>query len=609
VTDDRLLGGVVAAAALGATASAGGAYLPTSWGWAALGPAIVAAAALLVRMTVRVPRTALVFLALLTAFIVWTAASALWTDSVPRSLLELERDLVYVATVAAVVLLPFSRAALIGGTLAAICGVCGAGLVTRLFPDHYGLDADTAYRLARPLGYWNAVGALAAIGAVLAFGVVTDARRRAPRSAAAAGLVVLMATIFFTLSRGAWIALAAGSFVALAIHPRHVRFAFASLVATVPALAGVALCAGADELSRTPSSVDAAASQGHRLALELGALAALATATPFLVDTLAPRLPHMPRMAGRAVVAAASLAAVAAAVLAVAFAGRAYDAFRTPQRFGEHGLSARLLSASGQNRSEYWSVAVDDYADHPVLGSGAGTYELYWTRDRTIGIGARDAHSLYVEALAELGPAGLALLVAALAAPFLALRTARRAPLVSAVAGGYAVYLVHAAGDWDWELPTLTLAALLCGAALALSGGLTLELRRPAFRGVLAATTLAVAVMALVVYIGNGKLADGRSALRSGRPEEAISASERASTWAPWSAEAWRVRASGERARGDDEAARRSLRRAVAKDPRDWLGWYVLALNTEGAERANAVARVRRLNPFAPPLDTGLGNE
>jgi hypothetical protein len=77
-------------------------------------------------------------------------------------------------------------------------------------------------------------------------------------------------------------------------------------------------------------------------------------------------------------------------------------------------------------------------------------------------VSVRDAHSLYLETLAELGLLGLALLGLALAPPLLAAFRGASA----AAAGGYVAFLVHAGLDWDWELPAVTLAGLLCGAAL-----------------------------------------------------------------------------------------------------------------------------------------------
>jgi hypothetical protein len=100
-----------------------------------------------------------------------------------------------------------------------------------------------------------------------------------------------------------------------------------------------------------------------------------------------------------------------------------------------------------------------------ALGSGAGTFDRYWLHYRTVSSFARDAHSLYLETLAELGPIGLALLLAVLLIPLLALRGGRD-PLLATAAGAYVAFLVHAGVDWDWEIPAVTLAGLACGSAM-----------------------------------------------------------------------------------------------------------------------------------------------
>lgn len=157
-----------------------------------------------------------------------------------------------------------------------------------------------------------------------------------------------------------------------------------------------------------------------------------------------------PRLPAPVMGALAAGAAVAVAVVAVAAASQ------------EHGLARRLV---GENRPHYWHVAWREVEENPALGSGAGTFDRYWLRYRPVSSFARDAHSLYLETLAELGPLGLALLLGALGAPLVVLRRGRD-PLLAPAAAGYVAYLVHAAVDWDWELPAVTLAGLLCGSSL-----------------------------------------------------------------------------------------------------------------------------------------------
>jgi hypothetical protein len=299
----------------------------------------------------------------------------------------------------------------------------------------------------------------------------------------------------------------------------------------------------------------------------------------------------------RAVLATLAVAACATCVAGiVGGGGRAYDAFRRPEPT-DAGLRARLFSFSGHSRTAYWRVAGDEYTAHAALGSGAGTFDLYWVRDRPIGVGARDAHSLYIETLAELGPVGLLLLLGTLASPFLALR-GRGVTLVPSLAGGYVAFLAHAAGDWDWELPTVTLAGLVCGALLARSDP------APARRigGDWIAAPAAVAAAALVAHVGNNALQTAERRLAEGRPTAAASSAHRATTWAPWSADAWSKLGEAQAILGRRRASLESLRTAARKDPRDWLNWYRLAVAASGSERRVALERMRALNPFAPRI-------
>ena len=113
------------------------------------------------------------------------------------------------------------------------------------------------------------------------------------------------------------------------------------------------------------------------------------------------------------------------------------------------------------DRAWYWHVAWQQADEAPVAGRGAGTFELSWLEQQPIGASVRDAHSLYLETLADLGLVGLALLVLALAPPLVA--ASRGA---GAAAGAYVAFLLHAGADWDWEMPAVTVTGLLCGVAL-----------------------------------------------------------------------------------------------------------------------------------------------
>jgi hypothetical protein len=74
----------------------------------------------------------------------------------------------------------------------------------------------------------------------------------------------------------------------------------------------------------------------------------------------------------------------------------------------------------------------------------------------------RDAHSLYLETLAELGIVGFLAVLALFGGVAACVRDQ------AAIGAGLAAWAVHAGVDWDWEMPALTLVAvLLAGAAIA----------------------------------------------------------------------------------------------------------------------------------------------
>jgi O-antigen ligase len=164
----------------------------------------------------------------------------------------------------------------------------------------------------------------------------------------------------------------------------------------------------------------------------------------------------------------------------------------------------RSLGVIG-DRPDQWRVAWRAFANNPWLGTGAGTFRDYWLEERPIRTDVLDAHSLYLETLGEVGAVGFALLLVALALPAVAAVRARSEPLVPAAAGAYVTFLVHCAIDWNWEIPAVTLAALLCGAALlrACDGRRSGDRRRAIGAGLAAGATLAgLAVLTILETAG-----------------------------------------------------------------------------------------------------------
>ena len=140
---------------------------------------------------------------------------------------------------------------------AGISVVCLYALATRLFPRAVGVfDQIAGYRLSEPVGYWNALGLLASFGLLLAFGLVARAEHLLVRLPAAASAVPLALTCYFTFSRGAWLALAAGLLVALVLDPRRLQLAL-----TVAVIAPWPACCRSDRFSIGPADGGAAATR------------------------------------------------------------------------------------------------------------------------------------------------------------------------------------------------------------------------------------------------------------------------------------------------------------------------------------------------------------
>ncbi|MCW3048835.1 MAG: hypothetical protein JWO74_3119, partial [Solirubrobacterales bacterium] len=164
----------------------------------------------------------------------------------------------------------------------------------------------------------------------------------------------------------------------------------------------------------------------------------------------------------RRMLATAAVVAVAAAPYALALASGGDGSS------GGFGASSSRLSDVGSHRSAYWRVAVEAWADHPLAGAGAGSFATEWLARRHIDERVEDAHSLYLQTPAELGLAGLALLLALLGGVVVAARASVRADRVLAAGPAAALFAwaLHAGLDWDWEMPALTLVAVVLAGVL-----------------------------------------------------------------------------------------------------------------------------------------------
>jgi O-antigen ligase len=336
--------------------------------------------------------------------------------------------------------------------------VIGYGLAGRLLPGVVELERSfgAGDLLEQPITYWNATGAVAAIGVVLCARLAGDSDRdRLYAVAAVAASAPLGAGLYLTGSRGAAAALAVGLAVLWGLDPRRRQLVGGACALAAAAIGAVVvgLLPGVRSPGDDPDAAQGVVALALLIVAAVGAGATRALLPARLVGMGGPSR----RTRGRAGLAVAAL--VAAGAVAIAAVGGA--------------ASPGAADSARGSRADYWRVAVDSFAEQPLSGVGSGSFAVEWARERAIDESVRDAHSLYLETAAELGLLGLALLGAFLVSVAVAARRAHRADpsLAAGLAGALVVVAVHAGVDWDWEVPAVALIGLVLAGALLAGAG------------------------------------------------------------------------------------------------------------------------------------------
>jgi hypothetical protein len=593
--------------------------------------AIVLAQILLVRI-VQAPRpfegltvSTLVALAALALYALMTLLSALWSHATARALIEFDRAWLYLLIL---LLLGSVRPRtqdlrwLVRGLLLGAYVVCLAGLTSRVLPGVWPTAPDVSnQRLSYPVTYWNTLGLLAALGIVLAFHLAcTLNERRTVGVLAAAVLPLLAATLFFTFSRGAIAAGAIGLVVyVLVARPRG--FSSGVLATAPPTAALIVVAYHANLLDTVDPTTSAAVSQGHRVAVAAGVCACVCAGLRLVCAVgLDPRLRRRrlapPRMSvgNRRAAIAGALGVAVAVGLAL---GASHIAVTDWNRFiggapthGSHDLRQRLTDPSNDGRTELWRVALHGFAASPLHGYGAGMYQTLWDRNRPRFVYTINAHSLYLQALAELGTPGLALLAILVGTVLggLALRArGSRRSLYGALLACAVVWAVRAGVDWDWEMPVVTVG-FFAAAGLALSPrkrssgqGWTPGGRSRAILGLLC---VAGVVLPVLIVGSQNRLGDAENALYASTPNctTAGSAARASIGWLDVRPEPFEIVGFCDLRRDRPRQAVAEMRQAVRLDPGSWETYYVLSIAqaAAGIDPVTAARRALRLDPLEP---------
>jgi hypothetical protein len=583
----------------------------------------------------RFTRSAWGALALFGGFAAWTALASTWSVSSERSLQELSRLACYLGILMLAVAVHRDRGRAVRHTIhavaTAVVAVACLALASRLRPDLFpGAQQTSAFlpgtesRLGWPLNYWNALAALTALGLPLLLAIATSARTLRAQAAAAAAIPIVALCGYLTFSRGGALAIAAALIAFFALSPDRIPKLATALATAAGSVALIAAAAHRGAIEHGLANA-AARHQGNTLLVSIVLVCAgvaLAQAGIGLASRhgTPPRWMVVPRARARWLLLVGVTVCVVIALLANAPArtSHAWQDFKRPSATALHQYSIeRFGTASGNGRYDYWNAALNATGDHLLGGSGPGTFQLLWLPRAPYFSYVQNAHSLYVESLAEVGVVGLGLLVAFLAlvvaaAVTLVVRSRDEARVRAAgLAAALVAFSVVAGSDWIWQVPALPAAFLLLAAAVlaprrvsAHTAPITGAACRWAVRLCGVAVSLVCLVAIAVPLATASAVRRSQAAASSGDRSAALTDARTAVRLEPGAASPQVQLALVLELQGDVRDALIAAQRATSDEPVNWSTWLVRSrLEAEaGHPRASVAAyrHARSLNPRSP---------
>jgi hypothetical protein len=570
----------------------------------------------------RLRRSAWVAIGLLAGYVAWVALSATWSTAAGNSFEDLGRVSTYLAIFVLAVSIRGRSGArrMVTAVGSGIFVIVVAGLLSRLHPAWFPgateplqLLTTEQNRLSYPLGYWNGVAELAAIGVPLLLYLAGSARHAVTQALAAAALPALGLAVYFTFSRTGAAAAVVGVIAFIALSGDRIPRLLTALVAG----AGAAiLIAGAHQRHALNAGLET--SLAHHQGNQLLAMALVVCAGVGLVQAAIAialkqgKRPPWSEVNRRQSVAFLGGAVVVVVVIGVAIGGpgkvsHAWNEFKNSG--GSPTGAGRFGSFSSSGRWDYWKQAVAEFESAPVVGKGSGSYEVWWAQHRgTNGGFVRDAHSLYLELLAELGIVGFALLVGFFAwivivglIRYSSATQSHRSQLAAAMAGCVA-FLVGAGFDWSWEIAVIPISFLLLASVIVTAGDRSRRGAPPVKFRVVACVAVIVGMVAIGLPLATAhSLQASQAAAREGNFEAALHNADDAQSVEPFAAAPRLQLALVQERLGNLAAAERAAHAAVAREPYEWRSWVILSrLQAERGKVSASIdsyRKARSLNP------------
>ena len=294
------------------------------------------------------------------------------------------------------------------------------------------------------------------------------------------------------------------------------------------------------------------------------------------------------------------------------WAEQRWEAFKSDDATGQE--QSRFLAASGSGRYTMWQVAWEDFKSHPLLGVGTHNYEAtyYQLREKDVG-NLRQPHSLPLEVLSERGIVGGILFFGFLATCLGAGLWERFRNLgsegkgqVGALVAAVAYWFVYSSGEWFWQLPAVTLPAMVYLAMLVGPWQRHEALPPVRWHSRLIAAGIVVLLAAYVapLYVADRYLEQSHSTTER---SEAVAAVKRAQQFNPLNPVLYQREGELAVQAGNWERAESTLQRALRLNPEHYAQYVYLAqLQEARGDPTTALSLYRKaldLNPLDPNLN------
>jgi len=420
-----------------------------------------------------ITRTGWILVALLGALAGIKGLSMTWTISEAETVKEILRCSMYLATFL-IVLAALSSIRQVGPLMdiavLIVATVAGYGLLQKISPIQYPVTSLDSVRIDSTVDYVNTLAVVLGMGIALALARMTQVRNAVFRGLYAVLILAFLVALYLTASRGGIASLGIGLIFLFVLSSHRLRMLTNLLLLSAPGAWLVFEMRNLEGLSRADVPDNLKIADGTTFGNYLIVALAVAFVLQLGYSLLANRYELMPmgrRALGILAVGVILLTACAGAFVVVNHYGGIGNTYSTlvTKPDNTKDVNKRLASASIGFRQDYWKVAWESWKEHPLTGTGAGTFQFTWLKDRPIDTGVKQVHNLYLEQGTETGVfAFLALIAFAVTLVGYTVRAIWRSRaggdqrvLLAGLGATIVTYFVSSTIEWHWYIPASTL--------------------------------------------------------------------------------------------------------------------------------------------------------